>query len=80
MKTKFALARTVVSPLFISGGLDALRNPVTMAPAAETAVKRLAKMGLPTDAMSLVRMKGWPGIASGMKRIHSFAQPRRFSS
>ena len=61
-----ALARSVVSPLFIAGGLDALRNPFAKAPPAENSAKRLAKLGIPTDPVSLVRANGGLQLGAGL--------------
>jgi uncharacterized membrane protein YphA (DoxX/SURF4 family) len=79
MKPTYGLARAFVSPLFVSGGFDALRNPAARVPAAQTVVDRLSKMGLPSDPTTLVRMNGGLQLGAGLL-IFSGRVPRLASA
>ena len=60
------LARPLLSTIFISGGIAALRYPSGHKPMAEKAKPYLQKAGVPTDDMELlVRANGAAMIAGG---------------
>lgn len=60
------LARPLLSAIFISGGVAALRHPAGHKPMAEKAKPYLEKAGVPTDDMEmLVRANGAAMIAGG---------------
>lgn len=60
------LARPLLSAIFISGGIAALRHPEGHKPLAERAKPFLDKAGVPTDDMELlVRANGAAMVAGG---------------
>ena len=60
-----SLARSFIAPMFISGGLDAVWNPNSKAAAAEKLTGQLSGLGLPEDAVQLVRLNGAVQLAAG---------------
>lgn len=66
MRATYALTRTLVAPLFLSGGLSSVRNPEAKAAAAKSTSEHLTKMGLPIDPITLVRMNGVLQLGAGL--------------
>jgi len=57
----------MLSATFVAGGVDALRNPDSKAPTAETLIEPLVEpLGLPDDAATLVRINGGVQIGAGL--------------
>ena len=61
------LARPMLASIFISGGLDALRNPAPKVPAAEDVAPPIASRlpYLPEDPETLVRLNGAAQLTAG---------------
>ena len=60
------LARSLMAPIFITGGVDAIRNPSEKAKTAAPIVARLASsFGMADDAVRFVRINGAVQIAAG---------------
>lgn len=61
------LARPMLASIFISGGLDALRNPAPKVPAAEDVAPPIARKlpYLPEDPETLVRLNGAAQLGAG---------------
>ena len=65
------LARPLLSAIFISGGIAALRHPEGHKPLAERAKPFLDKAGVPTDDMELlVRANGAAMVAGAVSYTH----------
>ena|SRR5689334_20876648 len=61
-----ALARPLMAGIFVSGGLDAFRNPEPKAPKAEAVAPHIAApLGLPEDTVTLVRINGAAQVVAG---------------
>jgi|tagenome__1003787_1003787.scaffolds.fasta_scaffold20405558_2 uncharacterized membrane protein YphA (DoxX/SURF4 family) len=60
------LARPLLSSMFVSGGIDAVRNPSEKAKTAESVTHHLTDRGLPVDATTLVMINGAVQIAGGV--------------
>ena len=66
MTITHAFARSLMAPIFISGGVEAVRNPDEKAKVAAPVVARLAaSTGLPDDAIRLVRINGVVQVVAG---------------
>ena len=59
------LARSLIAPIFVTGGLDALKNPNGKTGAAVKVAGSLAGFGLPQDPVQLVRINGALQLAAG---------------
>jgi len=60
------LGRELLAPMFVSGGLDALRHPEPKAARAATVPTPLAEtFGLPDDPVLFVRLNGAVQVAGG---------------
>jgi putative oxidoreductase len=62
------LARPMLAAIFISGGIDALRNPKSKVPAAEDVGRRIAAKlpYLPEDPESLVKINAAAQVGAGV--------------
>lgn len=61
------IARPLLSSIFISGGIDALRNVQSRVPAAEKVLAPLsAKLSLPGDTATLVRANAAVQVGAGV--------------
>ena len=66
MSVTHRIARSFIAPIFVSGGMDALRNPDEKAKNADQVIRRIAsKLGLPDDPIMLVRINGGVQLAAG---------------
>ncbi len=65
MPLSHRLARSFIAPMFITGGLDAVRNPNDKAKAVEKVAGQLSAFGLPEDTVQLVRLNGAVQLAAG---------------
>lgn len=65
MPLSHRLARSFIAPMFITGGLDAVRNPHDKAKAVEKVAGQLSGLGLPNDPVQLVRLNGAVQLAAG---------------
>jgi uncharacterized membrane protein YphA (DoxX/SURF4 family) len=65
MPLSHRLARSFIAPMFITGGLDAVRNPKSKANAVEKVAGQLSALGLPEDPVQLVRLNGAVQLAAG---------------
>lgn len=61
MPLSHRLARSFIAPMFITSGLDAVRNPNDKAKVGE-----LSGLGLPQDPVQLVRLTGAVQLAAGL--------------
>ena len=52
--------------MFITGGLDAVKNPNAKAKAAEKVATEISGLGLPEDPVQLVRLNGAVQLVSGL--------------
>ena len=63
------LARTLIAPMFITGGVDCVKHPESKAKKAEkvtgTLTTKLTSMGLPEDPVQLVRINGGVQLVAG---------------
>src|SRR3954464_16070619 len=60
------LPRMMLSAIFISGGIDSLRNPAAKVPAAENVTPKLAEpLPLPADTEQLVRITAAGQVCAG---------------
>lgn len=63
------VARPMLASIFISGGIDAVRNPEPKAPLAEDVAPPIARklpFNLPEDPVTLVRINGAVQIGAGL--------------
>ena len=63
------LARPMLSAVFISGGIDTLRNPTAKPPAAEPLVPKVTSVlpvSLPQDTEQLVKIDGATKVVAGL--------------
>lgn len=65
MTVTHRFARSLLAPMFLTGGLDAVRNPNGKAKAAEKVAGQLSGVGLPDDPVQLVRINGAVQLAAG---------------
>ena len=66
MTLTHALARTMMAPIFVSGGIDAVRNPDEKAKLADPILRRIATAtGLPGETRQIVRINGAVQIGAG---------------
>ena len=65
MPLSHRLARSFIAPMFITGGLDAVRNPIGKSEAVEKVARQLSSFGLPKDPVQLVRLNGAVQLAAG---------------
>ena len=66
MKLVRHIGRTMLAPMFVSGGLDAVRHPETKIARAENVTAPLtATLGIPDDAVTLVRVNGGVQVVAG---------------
>jgi putative oxidoreductase len=65
MTLTHALARSMIAPVFIGGGVDALVHPGAKAVAAERLSEQLAGYGVPDDPLRLVRLNGGVQLLAG---------------
>src|SRR5437899_9735541 len=65
-----SLARAMLAAMFVSGGIDAVRNPDRLVNAAKPLADQLGPtldaVGLPTDPRTLVRLNGAAQVAGGL--------------
>jgi uncharacterized membrane protein YphA (DoxX/SURF4 family) len=74
------IARSSIAPIFLAGGLDAVRHPQSKAAKAEYVAAPLAKLlGTPDDPERLVRINGGVQLAAGTFLILGWA-PRLSST
>ncbi len=66
MPLSHRLARSSIAPMFITGGLDAVRNPNDKAKAVEKLAGQLSGLGLPKDPVQLVRLNGAVQLGAGV--------------
>jgi putative oxidoreductase len=60
------LGRELLAPMFVSGGLDSLRNPEPKIARAEHVTKPMAEaFGLPDDPLMFVRFNGAVQVVAG---------------
>ena len=59
------IARSFIAPMFLTGGMDAIKHPAAKAPAAAKVTPRLAAMGFPDDPEKLVRVNGGIQFVAG---------------
>lgn len=60
------VARPMLAAMFVAGGLDALQNPESKAPAAENLAPSVAgRFGLPDDTVTLVKVNGALQVGAG---------------
>lgn len=61
------IARPMMAGMFVAGGLDALKQPESKAPAAEPVAETIAgPLGLPEDTAQLVRINGAVQLGAGL--------------
>lgn len=61
-----SIARSFIAPIFVAGGLDAIRDPDEKAKKADQVIGRIAStLGLPDDPVKLVRVNGGVQLAAG---------------
>jgi uncharacterized membrane protein YphA (DoxX/SURF4 family) len=61
------IARPMLSAMFVSSGLDAVRHPAPKVPRAETVTEPLADaVGLAADTETLIRVNGAVMVAAGI--------------
>lgn len=66
MTLTHGFARSLMAPIFISGGIDAVRNPEEKAKAAAPVISRLSSsLGISDNAVQAVRINGIVQIAAG---------------
>jgi putative oxidoreductase len=74
------IARSSIAPIFLAGGMDAVRHPQSKAAKAEYVAGPLAKLlGTPDDPVKLVRINGGVQLAAGTLLILGWA-PRLSST
>ena len=67
-----SVARPMLASMFVSGGVDSLRNPQALVPAAQPVVDGIvplaqqAGVSIPTDPETLVRINGAIHVAAGV--------------
>ncbi|MGK5496867.1 DoxX family protein [Streptomyces sp. URMC 125] len=63
-----AIGRPLLASMFIAGGLDSIRNPEAVAPAAEPVVRPVADriQALPDRTEQIVRLNGAVQVAAGV--------------
>jgi putative oxidoreductase len=67
MSVSRRLARQLLAPMFVSGGLEALRHPDSKAAKADKVAPALARrLGLPEDTTTLVRINGAVQVGAGI--------------
>lgn len=68
MRTSRAVARTLLSSMFVVGGLDAVRNPETKVKKADSVARPIAAKvpGLPDDTETLVKINGAVQVGAGV--------------
>ena len=67
MTITHSIARSFIAPIFVAGGMDALKNPDEKAKKADQIIGRLAStLGLPDDPVKLVRINGGVQLAAGV--------------
>ena len=80
MSVTHRIARSFIAPIFVSGGMDAVRNPDDKAKKADEVIGRIAsRLGLPDDPILLVRINGGVQLAAGAMLAVGWA-PRLSSS
>jgi len=61
------MGRSLLAPMFVTGGLDALRNPESKAAKAEEVTGPVVStLGLPDDPAALVRFNGGVQVVGGL--------------
>jgi putative oxidoreductase len=66
MKLVHRLGRSMLAPMFVSGGLDAFRHPETKAARAEAVTGLVTEtLGIPDDPAALVRFNGGVQVVGG---------------
>ncbi len=61
------LARPLLASIFVTGGIDSLRNAQSRAPSAEKVVEPLAgKLALPADTVTVVRANAALQVGAGL--------------
>ena len=66
MTITHSLARSFIAPIFVAGGMDALKNPDEKAKKADQVIGRVAStLGLPDDPVKLVRINGGVQLVAG---------------
>jgi putative oxidoreductase len=65
MTITHALARSLIAPVFIGGGVDAIVHPDEQSAAAEKITKQLSEIGLPDDPKRLVRLNASVQLVAG---------------
>ena len=67
MTITHSIARSFIAPIFVAGGMDALKNPDEKAKKADQVIGRIAStLGLPDDPVKLVRINGGVQLAAGV--------------
>lgn len=66
MNPLHSLARLCIGPIFLAGGVDALRHPESKVTSAEKVMPRLNELGITQSPTQLVRMNGGVQVAAGL--------------
>jgi putative oxidoreductase len=72
------IARPLLASMFVSGGLDAIRNPESKVKRAEAVTQTLTNQvpGLPKDTVTLIKWNGMAQVAAGaLLAIGKFRRP-----
>jgi putative oxidoreductase len=61
------LGRSLLAPMFVSGGLDAIRHPETKQAKAEAVTRPITEtFGIPDETQALVRVNGGVQVVGGV--------------
>lgn len=66
MNPLHSLARSFIAPIFLAGGLDALRHPASKVSSAEKVLPQLNDLGITQSPTQLVRINGCVQVAAGL--------------